>query len=483
MVAALLLALFAASASATVFHVDAGSGDAPDQDLNDGMCDAAAGPPVTCTIRAAVQTANSLASPSADEIEIPAGPYAFSVGGNDDTAALGDLDITSNLEIRGVGGNATINAAGLDRIFHIPSGIPTVTLSNLTLNGGNAASASHGGAIKAESGALTIRNSTISGNQAADGGSRGGGIYASAGASSLMVTDSSIGGNQVAPGAVFGGFGGGIYSEVPLTMERSTVYSNVVAQGCTQIGCAGSGGGLYLAGGGTLTNVTVYDNRADGNSMGNAANAGGILAGGPTTLINSTLASNTTTGGAGGLGGGNLVAGGETILRNTIVANGSSNNPGYENCGIPDFGPYTSQGHNLEARPGQGASQCGLTPGSNGDITSTNAGLGTFGFHGGPTQTVALMPLSPAVDAGGPTGPATDQRGVSRPQGSRCDIGAFELAQGGTIPGSTCAGPPSPPVSTPLIPATTAAPPPTRKKCKKGRKLKKGKCVRKKKRR
>jgi hypothetical protein len=479
-VAALLLALFAANASATVFHVDAGSGDAPDQDLNDGMCDAAAGAAVTCTIRAAVQTANSLASPSADEIEIPAGPYAFSgaLAGNDDTAALGDLDITNNLEIRGVGGNATINAAGLDRIFHIPSGVPTVTLSNLTLNGGNAASASHGGAIKAESGSLTIDHSSIFTSQALEGGSKGGGIYA-AGGSSLKVTDSSIGGNQVAPGAVFGGFGGGIYSEVPLTMERSSVYSNVVAQGCTQIGCGGQGGGLYLTGGGTLTNVTVYNNLADGNSMGNAANAGGILAGGGVSLVNSTVANNSTTGGGGGLGGGNLVAGMVT-LRNTIIANGSSNNPGYENCGIPDPGPYISEGNNLEARPGQGASQCGLTPGSNGDITSTDAGLGTFDFHGGPTQTVALMPLSPAVDAGGPNGPSIDQRGVARPQGSRCDIGAYERDSTPPGAGFTCAGPPSPPSSTPLLP-TTAAPLPPRKKCKKGRKLKKGKCVRKKK--
>ena len=60
--------------------------------------------------------------------------------------------------------------------------------------------------------------------------------------------------------------------------------------------------------------------------------------------------------------------------------------------------------------------------------TAADAKLGTLADNGGPTQTVALLPGSPAIDAGNTT-LATDQRGVTRPQGSAADIGAFELFQ------------------------------------------------------
>src|SRR5690606_5246435 len=57
--------------------------------------------------------------------------------------------------------------------------------------------------------------------------------------------------------------------------------------------------------------------------------------------------------------------------------------------------------------------------------------LGALGDYGGPTETIPLLPGSAAIDAGDDAHcPATDQRGVTRPQGSACDIGAFELNQG-----------------------------------------------------
>jgi hypothetical protein len=57
--------------------------------------------------------------------------------------------------------------------------------------------------------------------------------------------------------------------------------------------------------------------------------------------------------------------------------------------------------------------------------------LGPLGAKGGPTKTLALLPGSPATDAGSDTAcPSVDQRGVSRPQGSHCDIGAFERMTG-----------------------------------------------------
>jgi len=54
--------------------------------------------------------------------------------------------------------------------------------------------------------------------------------------------------------------------------------------------------------------------------------------------------------------------------------------------------------------------------------------LGPLADNGGPNKTMALQPGSPAIDAGNNTTcPGTDQRGILRPQGSICDIGAFEL--------------------------------------------------------
>jgi hypothetical protein len=84
--------------------------------------------------------------------------------------------------------------------------------------------------------------------------------------------------------------------------------------------------------------------------------------------------------------------------------------------------PITSEGHNLED-----TDTCGLT--GPGDLRNTDPKLGPLADNGGLTQTQALLPGSPAIDAGSTDcpPPATDQRGVSRPQGPACDIGAFEL--------------------------------------------------------
>jgi len=60
------------------------------------------------------------------------------------------------------------------------------------------------------------------------------------------------------------------------------------------------------------------------------------------------------------------------------------------------------------------------------DLLTANPKIGTLGSNGGPTRTIPLKPASPAADAGGMKCPKVDQRGVPRPQGPRCDIGAFE---------------------------------------------------------
>jgi hypothetical protein len=90
----------------------------------------------------------------------------------------------------------------------------------------------------------------------------------------------------------------------------------------------------------------------------------------------------------------------------------------------------TNSYNNLIGTGGAG----GLINGTNGNLVGVaDPGLATLADYGGPTQTIALLPGSPAIDDGSATWvPATDQRGISRPQGPAPDIGAFE-SQGFTI--------------------------------------------------
>jgi uncharacterized repeat protein (TIGR01451 family) len=118
-------------------------------------------------------------------------------------------------------------------------------------------------------------------------------------------------------------------------------------------------------------------------------------------------------------------AGGSTVVRNTIVANNVTqpSGPAVSNCA----GVLTSQGNNLD-----NGNTCGFT--ASGDLQNTDALLGSLADNGGPTRTHALLSGSPAIDAGASVScPATDQRGVTRPQNgdgngaALCDMGAYEL--------------------------------------------------------
>jgi hypothetical protein len=127
-------------------------------------------------------------------------------------------------------------------------------------------------------------------------------------------------------------------------------------------------------------------------------------------------------------GGGIALVGrdsGAITVHDTILAN----NPG-KNC----FTPVTSAGFNLDS-----AKDCGF--GATGDLTVANPNLQTLADNGGPTQTMALVKGSPAVDAADPKcDVSTDQRGVTRPQGLRCDIGAFELEVQTPVPAPPVTG-------------------------------------------
>ena len=132
-IAALFL-VACASARAATFEVDTGT-DSVDADPGDGVCADADG---HCSLRAAIVEANALAGE--DTIELAAGKFALTIAGTDeDAAATGDLDITDDVSIEGAGSDLTIiDAAALDRIFEIFSGLGTrsVAFSHLTMQNG-----------------------------------------------------------------------------------------------------------------------------------------------------------------------------------------------------------------------------------------------------------------------------------------------------------------------------------------------------------
>jgi hypothetical protein len=190
-----------------------------------------------------------------------------------------------------------------------------------------------------------------------------------------------------------------------------------------------SGGGLYNAGGTiTLCNVTV-----SGNSAGNSG--GGVYTGssGTTTIVNCTVSGNSASEDGGGL----YNASGTVILANTIVANS------------PSGGDIVGIVHGQNSLIDNASSAGGLTNGVNGNLVGVYPLLGTLGNYGGPTQTIPLLPGSPAINAGSialavdPQGNplATDQRGVGYPRfiGGSVDIGAYEL--GGLTPTVTITDP------------------------------------------
>jgi len=412
-------------------------------------------------LRAAIQETNALAG--ADTITLPPQTFTLKIAGSDDAGLVGDLDITDGLTINGVGHALVSGSAGWsDRIFDIRTAGISVKLNNLTIAKGNA---SGGGGGIASIGNLTVENSIVSGNSS---GYAGGGIYESSGGT-LTVKNSAVTNNLAGAGGgismvnatliVIGSViadnttsnnGGGISSlNSTLTLTDSAISGNETT--------SGSGGGIS-SGDSTLTvaGSTISGNTAHLGASG-IANIASTL-----TLANSALSGNTTTSGAGG-GINNFGAYGPynaatAILKNVTVANNSAPTGGgianggtikLKNSliahngggGAPDCsGALVSQGYNLI---GNAAGCSGATDGVNGDLVGSPAGpldprLGPLQDNGGATMTHALIGDSPAVDAGDPAScPAKDQRGINRPKGARCDIGAFELEaivkQGQTI--------------------------------------------------
>ena len=392
----------AQAAHAEVFVVNS-TADVPVAKLGEHVCVSTAD---TCTLRAAVQEAgidggtNTIIVPRGDyRLTIPPSPEAGFAGPND--ASSGELAVPDGtLTIVGAGARQTIvDGNHLDRVFSI--GIPaTVSISGMTITGGDATGRNTskeidmGGGVY-NTGTLTLDRVAVISNHA-DGG---GGVFSVPG-SSITISNSLIAHNTAyeAGGIRFDGGGELLNSTVtdntllPLPDESYLQDPKLASALADEL--TGYGGGIDFRGGNNLDiiNSTITDNHAIKGGGGlNSAQA--YAAASPDTSI------------------------GITLLLNTIIADNTSTKGG-DDCNVED-NIIKSEGHNLDTD-----GSCFLA--STGDLAKHNPLLGPLAFNGGPTETQALLPGSPAIAAGGTQGcPQYDQRGVPRPPGS-CDIGAYQ---------------------------------------------------------
>jgi CSLREA domain-containing protein len=431
-----LTVLLPATAQAAQFVVNS-TADAVDLAPGDGTCATSTG---VCTLRAAIQEANALTG-GPHTIRLPPGTYALTIpGAGEDKGATGDLNITANLTISGAGATGTIIAgAALDRVLHVVKG--TVIIYGVSITRGDASKDKRGGGGILNNGTLTLNDSVVHGNKGSgggifntgtltinnstirdnDGGTGVGGIYNSFG--TLTLNNSTVSGNSAM------GVGGIRSSAGTMTINSSTIVANTATQniaGGILNDCNGGGAATdRIVATATLINSTVHGNSAatyGGGIVNQSANLTGCN-GATIILVNTTVSGNTAGGDGGGIiqdpGNNNP---GTIILKNSILA-GNTGNPG-ANCS----GTISSLGHNIIDD-----ASCALA--GVGDRNGRDPMLGPFTKNGGPTETRAPLLGSVAIDAvpladctdANAVPIATDQRGVTRPQGAACDIGAVDV--------------------------------------------------------
>jgi hypothetical protein len=352
------------------------------------------------SLRQAIEDANNQAG--ADIIN-----FDSDLGSGIINLLTGQLNITDSVTINGPGADqVTVDAGGLSRVFLVDdfdtSNIIDVFISDLRISGGKASGGNFigdgAGIFNREN--LTVTKSAITKNESTN---VSGGIFNSG---SLLLADSKVSNN-------IGPFGGGFRNvEGSAKVVNSTISGNT----STRFGAGIDNVRATLE----LINTTITGNISEERS-------GGIgVSGGIVTIKSSTIVNNSATDGSG-----IRIGAGEVTVANSIIA---------KNVGDDDIsGSFTSLGFNLI---GNGDGGTGFTDGVNGDqVGGSNSPidpkLGPLQDNGGPTETQALLPGSPAIDAANPDNfPDTDQRGVARPQGSAPDIGAFELRESVPEPAS-----------------------------------------------
>jgi hypothetical protein len=288
----------------------------------------------------------------------------------------------------------------------------------MTIRGGEAGYDGYGGGIYAQYAHLVLEDVVVEDNVATEGG----GVYLYGG--SLHVARSTFRRNDSAAWA--GGLGV-IFADA--VIEDSAFYLNT--DGTEPWGFSG-GGGIGLASGGdvTIRNTTISRNRSE-NGVGGGLSAISFCVDGfqcdPPNGLRVRLENVTITENEGG-GLSTLAIGGEAPvveLDHTVV---SRNTP--RGC----EGTFESLGHNLFeiGRAGRFDRTCELVPALASDLRNVSPGLGDLAPNGGPTLSHLPRLGSPLIDGGAETCVAADQRGVPRPEGDRCDIGAIER-DGGEI--------------------------------------------------
>ena len=304
-----------------------------------------------------------------DRVSVPAGHYVLTSG---------VLAFDKDLKIAGAGARETVlDANGNSRLLEIGGTPAKVTVSDLTVREGDADDGD-GGAITSNAKLVLNRVAVLKNSVGPpDSLGSGGGVDTS---ESLIVRQSLFAGNH--------GYNGGAASADVIKAFDSTFTKN-------------SGGSPDANGDGGAfdDDARLVDSSVVGNRCFNNEGCGGGVYGSATTLKGTVVARNQA-------------------FDDNGMPPGSAGNPGSsDNCG---GAAATSQGHNLDS--GQ---DCDLA--GSGDIEHKNPKLGKLKNNGGPTNTLAFGTSSPLFNAGAGNCTGHDQRGVKRPQGARCDIGALEL--------------------------------------------------------
>jgi hypothetical protein len=407
----------AANPTFTVNTVEDGHDAAP----GDGICASSSG---TCTLWAATEERRASHSSNGLPVKLPAGRYVLTLGSLPPDDISGDDQLTTIIDAN--------HASSV-----IGGGNVAIHLDHLTIANGN----SYG---IAGSGNVSMSDGTITGNS--DAGIGGGQL-------SVVLTNTVVehnGGSGVDTGP-FGSLqattstiqdnGGtgvfatnahlistivrrnqrGLFSSGASGLTSSTVSDNA-GDGVATIGCDSEFPGLV-----SVSNSTISGNKGAGIRNLFQANTGGMPGLeqcpriGTIQLNYSTVALNGT-----GIVEENLGAGRRNLLNGTIVANNTSANCS-EQLGDGDY--------NLDS-----GSSCHFSQPHS--LSTSDPRLGPLANNGGPTATHALLTGSLALNAGGNATngcPATDQRGVTRPQGPACDIGSYEAAAISTQPPTTAA--------------------------------------------
>ena len=345
-------------------------------------------------------TANSLLREATFAIR----PGVFLYGGFAGTeTALDQRNPAVNVTI--LSGEINYDGSLVGNSYHVvtgASGTSTSRLDGFIVTGGYANDAiatapnSHGGGMyNSDCTYLLVNNCTFSGNY----GTSGGGMYNSN--SNPTVTYCTFSGNESWYE------GGGMFSDQ---------CSNLTVYGCTfSANRANQGGGMYCnTCSSFITNCTFSENSAAAHDP----DIGAVWGGGLSIVNNTSRVTNCT------FWNNSATYNGNAVLTNRATVT-------LKSCLLWDpFGDDHREILNVYDG-GTDFSYClvRLWDGGTGNINPADPVLGPLADNGGLTMTHALLPGSPALDSGDPAGTlAVDQRGVTRPQAGRCDMGAFELA-------------------------------------------------------